>query len=73
MEDRGAFTKSFLSAGVDVPDPEENATAEENGDLSALRERTDEITEDIEDAEANITENEEGESEPATLEVREET
>ena len=60
-------------AGVDVPDPEENATAEENGDLSALRERTDEITEDIEDAEANITENEEGESEPATLEVREET
>ncbi len=59
-------------AGVEVPDQDEENPAEESGELSALRERTDEVTEDIEEADAAIPEPEVDEPESARLEAREE-
>ena len=59
-------------AGVGVRDQDEEAPAEEPGDLSALRERADEVTEDIEEADAAVPGREVDEPESATLEAREE-
>ena len=59
-------------AGVGVRDQDEEAPAEEPGDLNALRERADEVTEDIEEADAAVPGREVDEPESATLEAREE-
>jgi len=59
-------------AGVEVPDQDEENPAEESGELSALRERADEVAEDIEEADAAILAPEVDEPESATLEAREE-